>query len=523
MRQISKGLFRISLLCIALVCLTSAAAQERIVRLGMSLEPGSLDLHADTTTASLNVNQAIFETLVRIDFDGSIIPWLAESWEQLDETTYRFTLREGIRFHSGEPFNAEAVKAHVERMNNPEDTGLPQAFLGIIEETEILGEYALEFRLSAPFGPFLSNLARPHSAIQDTAEYERIGDAFGVNPSGTGPFIMESWNRGSALSLRANPEYWGGAPQVDGLQFRIIPEDAPRTLALERGEIHLTTEVPVVDINRLQANADINLIIELEPRRIHWLMNLEHPILSDITVRRALAHAIDYDFVFEEILGEFGARLPGFMTPETFGFVETTYAYDPELAAALLASAGWELNAQGIYEHDGQPLQLEIMTGNKMPREGEINEAIQALLREFGVDLRINLIEGAQIWPNIARFAEMQHDDRTPDFALLAMDGGMRSGDANDGLESLFSCGKSRNASQYCNPEFDRLREIGVSGVPEATRLNAYIQAQFIKYADVPTLPLWQPSWAIATLTSVEGFRLHPTGSWFYENLSLND
>ncbi|MEX2540720.1 MAG: ABC transporter substrate-binding protein [Trueperaceae bacterium] len=507
---------------LVLTALGSGLAQNNIVRIALSVEPGSLDLHADTTTASLDVNQAIYETLLRFDEDMNLVPWLATSWEQLNETTYRFSLREDVTFHSGAAFDAQAVKAHFDRMLDAENPGLAEAYLFFIDETVVVDTHTVELRLDEPYGPTLAYLALPFTAIQDTIAFEERGNRFGVEPSGTGPFRMVSWERGSTLNLEPNPDYWGGAPDVAGLQFRIIPEPGPRTFALERGEVHATTQLSIQDVPALQQNADVEVIVRPEPRRISWLVNLADPVLSDLNVRRALTQAVDYAMVVDAILGEFGSPLNGFVTPESFGYLDTPYTYDREAAADLLEESGWNRNANGLFARNGEVLQFEIMTGNKMLRELELFEAIQAEFRDFGIDMQIDLIEGSQIYPNIATFADMFESGETPDFDLLTMDFGMRTGEANIGLETTFLCNGSRNASQYCNEEFDRLVRIATSGVPEDEREEAYHQAMRILAEDVPAINLWQPAWAIATRSNLSGFSLHPAGVWFYEDLALD-
>ncbi len=508
-------------LALVVFALGSVMAQGNVVRFALAVEPGSLDLYADTTTASLDVNQAIYETLVRFDHDMNVVPWLATSWEQVDATTYRFDLREGVSFHSGNPFDAQAVKAHVDRVNDPAQPGLPRAFLNHIEEVVVLDEFLVEFRLNREFGPTLAYLALPHTGIMDAVEAEAIGDAFGVRPSGTGPFRMDSWSRGSALNLVANADYWGGAPAVDGLQFRIIPEPGPRTLALQSGEIHVTNQVSIQDIPSLQANPNVDVEVAPEPRYIRWLVNLNDPVLGDINVRRALTMAIDYGLVVDAILGEFGSLLEGFVIPDSIGYLAVPYTYDPEGAADLLEESGWERNAAGLFERDGQVLRIPMMTGNKMPRELELFEAIQGQFRDFGIDMTIDLIEGAQIYPNIARFSDMKGTDQVPDFGLLTMDGGMRTGEAENGLQSAFLCQGNRNASHYCNPEYDRLLAVAVSGAPDEERVEAYHAAQRILAEEIPAINIWQPSWAIATNVALDGYRLHPAGVWHYEAISL--
>ena len=499
----------------------AAAAPEKIVRIALSVEPGSLDLHADTTTASMDVAQTVYETLLRFDYDMKLIPWLATSWEQLDEVTYRFKLREGVTFHSGNPFNAEAVKANMDRMTDPVTPGLPNAYLNFIKETRVLDEYTVEIQAKSPYGPALAYLALPFAMIHDTRRARELGESFGVQPSGTGPFVFERWDRGSAITLKANKQYWGGAPAVDGLQFRIIPEAGSRTIALRTGEVHITTQVPPQAIPQLQNEPNLNVIIEPEPRIIRWQVNLSHPILSDINVRRALTHAIDYDMIIEAILGDFGTPVHGYTTPEQFGYLALPYAYNPQQAADLLRRSGWAKNPQGIYQKDGKPLELEIITGNKMARELELFEAMQSDFRDFGIVINLKLIEGAQIYPEIVRYTKMRGTEQKPDFALLTMDLGTRTGEGNVSFETSFRSNGTRNCTTYSNPEFDRLMDIAVSGAPADVRLDAYHKAQRLLHEALPAIHLWQPSWAIATTAAVTGFRLHPAGVWYYNGLQL--
>ncbi len=501
-----------------------AVPAENIVRIALSVEPGSLDMHADTTTASLDVGQAIYEQLVRFDEDMNIQPWLAERYEQLDEVTYRFYLRQGIQFHSGNPFNAEAVKAHIDRMIDPDDPGLAKAYMNWMKEAVVVDEYTVDVIASSPYGPAMAFMALPFNVIHDAKQAEVEGDLFGVRPSGTGPFKFVDWERGSHITLAANEDYWGGKPAVDGVQFRIIPEAGTRTMSLQAGEVHITTQLAPEGIQTLQRDPNSMLIIEGEPRYIRWQINLKHPFLSDINVRRALTHAIDYPMIIGAILEEYGAPLHGYGVPGQIGFLELPYEYNPGEADRLLSQSGWSKNSRGIYQKNGEELFLEIITGDKMARELELFEAMQSEFGEFGIAIGIKLIEGAQIYPEIVRYMTAWVNERKdPDYALLTMDGGARTGEMNVALENAFKTDAIRNSTTYANPAFDAAMEIAVSGAPLEERIEAYHEAQRYLHEDLPAIHLWMPSWAVATAQNITGFSLHPAGVWYYQDLRFID
>ncbi len=526
--MIKKGLVSVLLavLLLSTVHVFAAGQREavvdRTVKIALSVEPGALDLHADTTTASLDVAQAIYENLIRFDEDMNLVPWLAREWEQLDEVTYRFWLREGIQFHSGNPFNAEAVKMHIDRMIDPDNPGLAKAYMGWMKEAVVLDEYTIDIIAESPYGPATAFLALPFNGIHDAKLALEMGDRYAIEPSGTGPFAFQNWSRGSHIDLVANQDYWGGVPAVDGIQFRIIPEAGTRTMSLQAGDVHITTQLPPEAIPTLDADPSVNLIIEAEPRYIRWQVNVSHPFLSDLNVRRALTHAIDYVMIIDAILEEYGRPLHGYGVPGQIGFLELPYTYDPAEADRLLRESGWRKNARGIYEKNGEELQLDIITGNKMARELELFEAMQSEFRAFGIDIGIDLIEGAQIYPEIVRYMQMLYTDDTPDFALLTMDGGARTGEMNVALENAFRSYGIRNCTTWKNEEFDRLMDIAISGAPEAERIAAYHESQIILHEELPAIHLWQPSWAIATAVGISNFSLHPAGVWYYEAIELN-
>lgn len=486
-----------------------AAAQDaRTLRFVEITEPTVLSLHEDLGNVPTHPLQAIYEPLLRVDQTMQLQPGLASSWEQLDDTTYRLELREGVRFHSGNPLTAQAVKDYIEWQLGPEGGG---TYFKPISEMTVQGERTLDIKLSRPHGPILHQLTMPHTAIGDIRQFEEMGaEHMRTNPSGTGAYMLETWDLGSQVVLKANPDYWQGEPGLDRIQFRFIPDGAARTIALESGQIDVVVTVPGPDIARLEAHDDITVIDQYEMRSIVWPLNFHDPILSDINVRRALAHAIDYRLVMETILGAGGRVMDGVLPAGTFGAAEFTYDPDPEMAASLLAEAGWAKNARGFYEKDGQVLELNHYAGAHVPQEIEVAEGIQTLLREFGIDLKIQVLERAAHVQNLYSTAKV--GGPKPEYSTTQWDHGIRTGEAAVMLDPLFTCEGPRNFAHYCNPEYDALIVKAVSGAPEEERLEAYRQAQALLHRDVVVLPMWQPRLSMSYRSNVKDLSLLPTG-----------
>ena len=502
--------------------LVAHAQDAATLRYAVISEPSSLGLHQDASGATFIPLQAIYEPLLRLDQDMKLQPGLAESWQQLDEQTYEIKLREGVTFHSGNPLTAEDVKATFAWHINPDAPGYAAAYLNPIEEMTVKDELTLEIRLKAPYGPFPYVLTMPHTAISDMSKYAEIGaEGLRSQPSGTGPFQLESWNRGAELLLEAYPDYWGGEVPIERIQFRFVPEVAARAIALETGEIDIAESVAAPDIPRLVADPEINVVDAYELRAVLWIVNTHHEVLSDPIVRKALAHAIDYELAVSAILGEAARPLEGFVPPGTFGFADYKYAYDPEEAARLLTEAGWSKNGAGFYEKGGTVLSFSHVSGAHVAQEIQVAEAVQTLLREFGIDMQIEVLERVTHTTTMFDHAKAFSDGPKPDFGTTQWDHGIRTGDASVALDPIFTCGGPRNFGQFCDPAYDELIREAVSGLPAKEREARYAEAQAILFDAVAALPMWQPRISMAASADVANLQPTPTKVIYFDQLDL--
>lgn len=219
-----KRLFRNALAAVGLVSLLAGAGQvaaqtpPNVLVVGQIAEPKSLDPHTVTATNDFRILVNIYDGLVRFK-DGTleVEPALAESWDiSEDGKTYTFKLREGVKFHDGSDFNAEAVKFNFDRMLKEDhpfyDTGpFPLSFnFASVDSVNVIDPLTVEFKLKEAFAPFLSNLAYPTGLIVSPASVEQHGKDYGRNPSGTGPFEFVEWQSNQRVVIEANPDYWGG-------------------------------------------------------------------------------------------------------------------------------------------------------------------------------------------------------------------------------------------------------------------------------------------------------------------------
>jgi peptide/nickel transport system substrate-binding protein len=318
-----------------------------VLVVGQIAEPKALDPAAVTAVNDFRILMNVYDGLVRYK-DGTleVEPALATDWEiSEDGTEYTFTLREGVTFHDGSSFDAEAVKFNFDRMLDEShpyyDTGpFPLSFFfSAIEEVEVVDPTTVKFVLNEPYAPFLSNLAYPTGLIVSPAAVEEHGSEFGRNPSGTGPFKFAEWRPNEAVVVEANPDYWDGAPQLEAVVFRPITDASTRTAEMLAGGIDLMVEVPPVALSQFEGES-YQLHEQAGPHLWFLILNAKEGPFADKLVRQAANYAIDKEAIVNEVL-EGTAEVAAGPTPPAFAWAYNEdlepYPYDPEKARELIA------------------------------------------------------------------------------------------------------------------------------------------------------------------------------------------
>lgn len=284
----------------------------------------------------------VFETLVGIDQNAEPVPGLAESWEFSDDgMTVTFTLRDDVTFHDGTPFTSEAVKFSYERIKDPNTAAVSQSVFSIIDTIETPDDHTVVLNLVQPSGALLTDLAQQgRSAIILPSD---VGsDAQLIDHIGTGPFTFESYTVSDRLVLNANPDYWGGAPNLDGVEVRIIPDESARLAALQGDEIDFAWNISGSQAQPLADAGELQLQEAVSNRGNFFAYNTTKAPFDDVRVRQALNLAVSRQDIAQA--GWDGFADPTFQpfNPNSFWYMDDELRVDADMAAAqaLLDEAG---------------------------------------------------------------------------------------------------------------------------------------------------------------------------------------
>lgn len=367
-----------------------AEASEVIV--GMSNEPNTLDPHLaiGRHTETFLVN--IYDSLVKTDPNGQFTPGLAESWEQIDETTWQFKLRSGVTFHNGEPFNADAVKFTFDRVLNPETEATTINLLSTLDRVEIVDSMTVNVITNQPDIVLLARVSELYGPILPPQYVGEVGATnLGLMPIGTGPFKLTEWAKNERIVLEANQDYWQGAPSVSKITVRPILEDATRISALLAGEVDLINAVPYARLPELETNEAIRVETVPSPRVFFVAIDPREPPFDDVRVRQALNYAVDVEAIIQSLYMGRATRLATAVDVGALGYDPSVepYPYDPDMARQLLADAGYP---------DGFDTTFNAFTGS-IANHSQAAEAVVGYLREVGINAELNMMEFGAFGP----------------------------------------------------------------------------------------------------------------------------
>ena len=472
----------------------SGGTKDSIV-IATSGETPSLSPTEHNAVAGSYMNLLTYNTLFRSGMDLEPEPDLVDTYENIDESTWQFKIKEGVKFHNGETMTADDVVASIQWAQGFAEVNLYNSDIVSITKVDDL---TVEIKTDGPDAMLLSNLCHHGNAIVPKSLIDS-GHDFNTDPVGTGPYKLVEWKRGDSLTFEAFEDYFKGPAKIKNMTWKIIPEGSSRTIALEAGEVDFIVEVESMDADRLKENSDIT-VLQYNDTSHNWLMlNNEAPGLDNQDVRHAINSAIDKEGVVTVALNNLGSvcetqvpnNLPG--TSDA-----NTDTYDLEKAKAYLEESGVDVSGMSF------PI---ICSDDTKKRAGEV---IQANLKEIGIEANIESMDLATYLSTVA------------EGNFVAAIGGYGMGDTISYLNGVYHSKSinGSNKSRLNNPEIDAMIDQASATIDQAQR-EALTEQICAKLNEICTqAPLYQPLTLRAFNADLQGVKVNPNGDCRVEDMS---
>ena len=507
-------LFRLFLL---LLVPAGVLAQGSNLRIGIGADITSLDPHHINIGSNNNALWHIYDALTHVNADARLVPGLAESWKAVDQTTWEFKLRRGVKFHDGAELTPEDVIASIERARLAEKSGGQYgAFTKAIIEMKAVKPDRVVFKTATPYAmlPYDLNSIFIISAKAKSASTEDFNSARGgadgkIAITGTGPFRLLEYKRGERLDLARNDAYWGGKSGFATASLRILPNDGPRLAALLAGDVDMIENIPSADAARLKREAKLHLTQKVSWRTIFFHMDqsranppgitakdgkpLAKNPFTDVRVRQAISKAINRAVIAERVMDGLALPAANLVAPTVFGHVAAMKAdaVDVEGAKKLLAEAGFA---------DGFALVLAA-PNNRYVNDDQIAQAVAQMLTRIGLQVKV------ETYPAATYFTKA----RNGEFAFAMLGWGSFSGDlalrallATPNVEKGFG---TWNWGKFSLPRVDELLEAGFRNPDDKVREAGAQEAATLALRTFGAIPVHHQiaTWAMKKNLDYEG------------------
>jgi peptide/nickel transport system substrate-binding protein len=457
----------------------------------------SMDPHFHNLTPNNNIGAHVFDTLVMKEPGGRIKPGLAESWRVVDDTTWEFRLRKGVRFHDGSIFTAADVVFSLDRIPNVPNSPSPYTtYTKQVTEKIVVDPWTLRLKSAGPY-PQMPNDMSTVLIVSSKAAANATTDDFNTGKAavGTGPFRFVRWQKGDRIELARNDAYWGPKVPWERVTFRVITSDPTRVASLLAGEVRAIENVPTTDLAKLASNKDLAIYRTVSVRLMYLHLDtarektpfatdkagkaLDRNPLRDLRVRRAMSKAINRAALVERVMEDAAVSTGQLMPEGFFGFTPALKpeAYDPEGARKLLTEAGYP---------DGFGLTLHA-PNNRYVNDEQIAQAIAQMLARVGIQTRVDAMPASVYFSRGSKL----------EFSFMLVGWGAETMEASSPLKALlatFSKDKgmgAANRGRYSNPKLDAVLDQALTTVDDARRERLLQQATEIGVGDLGIIPLY--------------------------------
>ncbi|ATA26126.1 ABC transporter substrate-binding protein [Brenneria goodwinii] len=493
------------------LCL-AAVAQAQDLRISIYADITGLDPHDTSDTLSYSIQSGIFERLFQFDNKMKLAPKLATGYTSNDDATeFVITLREGVTFQDGTPFNADAVKANLDRLAD-QNKGLKRnSLFKMIKTVTVVSPTEVKIDLNQSFGAFVNTLAHPSAVMHSPEALKKYPDEaqLRLHPVGTGPFKFDAWQQGKDVKLVKYDGYWQqGWPKVDSVTFFPAPEDSTRVASLKSGQVDAIYPLPSDLLNAVQSDSKLAVQRDEGIYLYYMSLNTQHKPLQDVRVRQAINYAINRDMWLKVGFAGMGVPATSAMPPNVQFYQKQSspdYSYNPEKAKALLKEAGYA---------NGLDLKLWTTNATAAVRSAQF---LKQQLAQVGIRATVTPMDSG------ARNAKLWgvQDPKQAEYDLYYGGWSTSTGDADWALRPLFATESwvptAYNVSYYSNPAVDKAIMAGLETADPAKRATAYAEAQKLIWQDAAVAFLGSPDNLVGKAKNLSGVYMLADGSLIFD------
>jgi len=505
-----------SLLALLSLTATGTALAASDVVLAIGGQPETLDPYNTNTTLTTAVTKSFYQGLFEFDKDLKVRNVLAESYTlSKDGLVYTFKLREGVKFHDGTPFNAEAVKVTLDRVTNPDNQLARFNQFNRISKVEVVSPYSVRITLKEPFGPFINSLAHASAAIISPTALKKYGNKdIAFHPVGTGPFTFEEWKQTDFVKVKKFDGYWKkGYPKVDSITWKPVLENNTRAAMLQTGETDFAYPLPYEQAATLKSNAKLKVISgpSIIVRYISFNM-LQKPF-DNLKVRQAINYAINKEALAKVAFGGYAVPAEGIVPQGVlYAHKMPAWPYNPAKARQLLKEAGYPNGFESV-----------LWGAYTTTSSQKTIQFVQQQLAQVGIKLAVQALEPGQR----TEWVQTAPDAKTAKVRMYYAGWSSSTGEADWALRPLFATEawppKLNNTAYYSNKQVDADIAKALISVDDAEKAKLYSNAQEQIMKDLPWAPLVTEQNLYATSKRLSGVYMMPDGNISSEEISVSE
>jgi peptide/nickel transport system substrate-binding protein len=491
---------------------TAAAGQAQrggTLRIGLDVDADTLDPRLTKVTSGYRIKEAAFNGLVAIGPDYSPVPDLAEKWDNPDEKTWVFHLRQGVKFHDGSDLTASDVKYTYESVLDPTFNSPFRSFYLSVDKVDATDNNTVTFTLKEPFAPFLS-----YMDLGIVPQAAASKPDFSTKPIGTGPFKVDTWNTGDSIDLSPFDAFYAGRANLDRLRVKVVPDNSARVVALESGDLDFVqSPLSPQDVAREQSAAKLR--VDRTPAAGYTYVNLNtaDPILADKNVRQALAHLVNKQQIIDTIYKGIGKPANGPIVPGMWAYSADIPSYDfsPDKAKQLLEDAGWKAGADGVRTKDGQKLSLVVRTHSEDPDRKQLIQVLQSEFQNVGIEATTNTVE----------FPALFQDVQDGKYQVSVI-GWLNLQDPDRATFRQFTIDGSANYGKYRNDQVDSLLKQARTTLDQTKAKTLYTDAVKQIVDDAPYVFVQYQEYIAMYTPKLQGYVINPVENWLsFRSVSL--